>query len=58
MEALKYLRHFQRSTYEQASVADPAVNVRNEIEALINHYLTHLLERQLNTPEFIKQIRK
>lgn len=57
MEALKYLRHFQRSTYEQASAADPAPNVRVEIETLVNHYLTYLLERQLNTPEFIKQIK-
>ena len=57
MEALKYLRHFQRSSYEQASMADPAAQVRLEIEALVNHYLTHLLERKLNTPEFMRQIR-
>jgi DNA repair protein RecO (recombination protein O) len=58
MAALKYLRHFQRSSYEQARAADPAPAVRREIEALMQHYLTHLLERQLNTPEFIKQINK
>ncbi|MRR32632.1 DNA repair protein RecO [bacterium] len=57
-EALKYMRHFQRSNYAQASVADPAPEIRLEIEILMNHYLTHLLERQLNTPEFMKQIRK
>lgn len=57
-EALKYMRHFQRSNYVKASVADPAPEIRLEIEALMNHYLTHLLERKLNTPEFMKQIRK
>ncbi len=58
MEALRYLRHFQRSSYAQARAADPTPAVRQEIEALMNHYLTYLLERQLNTPEFIKQIRR
>jgi DNA repair protein RecO (recombination protein O) len=58
MEALKYLRHFQRSTYERAAAADPSTAVRLEMESLMNYYLTHLLERQLKTPEFMKQIRR
>jgi len=58
MEALRYLRHFQRSTYAQAAVADPKPPVRQEIESLMNYYLTYLLERKLNTPEFMKQIHK
>jgi len=36
--------------------ADPSIKTRSEIEALMNHYLTYLLERKLNTPEFFKQI--
>ncbi len=58
MEALKYLRHFQRSSYERAKLANPSSQVRSEMEALINHYLTYLLERGLNTPEFIRQIHR
>lgn len=58
MDALKYLRHFQRSSYAQAKAANPTPAVRAEIENLVNHYLTYLLERGLNTPEFMKQIQR
>ena len=59
MEALKYFRHFQRSTYPEAERASlPSLAVRNELETLIQKYLTYLLERGLNSPGFIKQIKK
>ncbi len=56
MDALRFMRHFQRSDYPTAQKADPPKKVRDEIEALMNHYLTFLLERKLKTPEFLKQI--
>jgi len=58
VEALKYFRHFQRSSYAEAQRARPASRVRDELEALIQKYLTYLLERELNSPRFIKQIEK
>lgn len=58
LEALRFLRHIQRSSYLQAMKADPPVPVRLEMEGLLNYYLTYLLERGLNSPEFIKQIRR
>lgn len=58
MDALRFLRHFQRSSFPEALKADPTPKIRAEIEALINHYLTFHLERRLNTPEFLKQIQK
>ena len=59
VEALKYFRHFQRSTYAEAQRARrPAQEVQNELETLIQRYLTYLLERGLNSPGFIKQIKK
>lgn len=58
MDALRFLRHFQRSDYRQALRADPALAVRQEVDSLQNYYLTYLLERSLNAPEFLKQIRK
>ncbi len=58
VEALKYLRHFQRSGYAEARRAHPAPEVMKEIETLVQGYLTYLLERGLNTPEFIRKIRK
>jgi len=58
MEALKVFRHLQRSTYTQAQRAHPGLAVQNELETLIQKYLTYLLERGLNSPGFIKEIRK
>jgi DNA repair protein RecO (recombination protein O) len=58
MEALKVFRHLQRSTYPEAQRARPIPEIQDELEALIQRYLTYLLERGLNSPEFIRQIRK
>ena len=57
VDALKYLRHFQRSSYTQASRARPSLEVQKETESLMQGYFTFLLERQLNTPGFLKQIK-
>ena len=57
VEALKYLRHFQRSSYRDASRANPGFEVQKETEVLMQGYFTYLLERELNTPGFIKRVR-
>jgi DNA repair protein RecO (recombination protein O) len=57
LEALKYLRHFQRSSYREAARARPGRQVQKEVEALMQGYFTYLLERELNTPGFIKRIK-
>jgi DNA repair protein RecO (recombination protein O) len=56
VETLKYLRHFQRSSYADASRAKPTPTVRQEAETLMQGYFTYLLERELNTPGFLKKI--
>jgi len=58
VDALRYMRHIQRSTYKEASRANPPESIRQEMDALQNYYLTYLLERKLNSPEFLKQINK
>jgi DNA repair protein RecO (recombination protein O) len=58
VEALRYLRHFQRSDYAGAQRARPAPEVQSEVEALLQRYVTYLLERALNSPDFIRQIKK
>jgi len=55
---LKYLRHFQRSNYRDASRARPNSEVQGEAEELMQGYFTYLLERELNTPGFLKKIRE
>ncbi|MGB8213161.1 MAG: DNA repair protein RecO [Anaerolineales bacterium] len=59
VDALKYFRHFQRSPYSEAQRARrPSLAVQNELETLLQKYLTYLLERGLNSPRFIQQIKK
>ncbi len=58
METLKHLRHFQRSSYAEARRAHPSTEVQSELETLMQKYLTFLLERGLNSPAFIKKIKK
>src|SRR3990172_8394633 len=57
MEALKYLRHFQRSSYRDASRARTSLEVQKETEILMQGYFTYILERELNTPGFIKWVK-
>jgi DNA repair protein RecO (recombination protein O) len=56
VDALKVLRHFQRSSYSEAQRARPAPAVQGEVETLLLRYVTYLLERALNSPRFINQI--
>ncbi len=55
---VKFLRHFLRSSYVEARKAVIPPGVRPEMESLIQGYLTFLLERSLNTPAFLKAVRK
>jgi DNA repair protein RecO (recombination protein O) len=57
MDALRFLRHFQRSNYMDARRAVLTPQVRAELEALMNFYLTYLLERGLNSPAFLREMR-
>lgn len=58
VDALKYLRHFQRSSYAEAARAKPSPETQAEIETLMQAYFTYLLERGLNTPGFLKRVRE
>jgi DNA repair protein RecO (recombination protein O) len=58
MPALKILRHFQRSNYNDAKRARLSQAVDHELENLMGNYLTYVLERGLNTPSFLHHVRK
>lgn len=58
MEALKYLRNFQRTAYTRLLQAVPSTGVEREVEIILQFYNTFLLERRLNTPQFINEVRK
>lgn len=58
VSALKYLRHFQRSSFKDALAASPGSEVEQEIERTMQWYLTYILERAINSQIFLQQIRK
>lgn len=55
--ALKYFRHLQRSTFTEAARAQISPQTNHEMEVLIQHYLTYLLESTLNTPNFLRRMK-
>lgn len=58
VNTLKFLRHYQRSTFREASRAELSPAVRRDMESLLNFYLTFLLERKLNAPAFLREVRR
>jgi recombinational DNA repair protein (RecF pathway) len=58
MGALKLLRHFQRSDFNEAKRARLSTEINRELETLQQHYLTYLLERGLNTPPFLRKLKR
>jgi len=58
MPTLKFLRHYQRSTFQEANRVELPQNVRREMENLLGYYLTYLLERRLNSPSFLHEVRR
>ena len=55
---IKYLRHFQRSSYKDATRANPDPKTRADVEMLMQFYLTYVLERGLNSPQFLKEVER
>lgn len=58
MDALRYMRHLQRSSYLTAKKADIPPSIRTEMETILQYYITYILERRLNTPEFLRQVKR
>ena len=56
VEALKYFRHFQRSKYSQIKDVELPQATELELASLVERYMTYLLERALNSPQFLRDI--
>ncbi len=56
LDEIRYLRHFQRSSYQDAQRANPTPKIRTDVEMLMQFYLTYVLERGLNSPQFLKEV--
>lgn len=58
LAALKVLRHYQRNSFDVASSAKIRPQVHVELEQVMEGYLSYLLERRLNAPEFLRRVRR
>jgi DNA repair protein RecO (recombination protein O) len=58
LAALKVLRHYQRSTFEHAATASIRPSVHAEIDRLMEGFFNYLLERRLNSPGFLRRLRR
>jgi DNA repair protein RecO (recombination protein O) len=55
-DVLRYLRHFQRSDWKAVAAVVIPPSIHSAMESLVEAYFTYLLERQLNTPKFMREI--
>jgi len=58
LTALKMLRHMQRSAYDDVQHVNVTVGVHGELERVMLGYITHLLERRLQSVDFIRRVRE
>jgi DNA repair protein RecO (recombination protein O) len=58
METLRYLRHFQRSSFDRLTGIDLPAELNRDLELFLQNYFTYHLERGLNTPDFIRRVEK
>lgn len=56
LNTLKYMRHFQRSSFSQIEHTHLSPEINRHLENLLQGYYTYLLERNLNTPAFIHRL--
>jgi DNA repair protein RecO (recombination protein O) len=57
LPALKALRHYQRSAFQEALAHRLGSEVQAELEGHLEAYLSFVLERHLNSPHFLRAVR-
>ena len=57
VDTLKLLRHLQRSTWKQVASLKIPPRVHEEAERVMLGYVTHLVERRLQSIDFIRRVR-
>ena len=58
LTALKVMRHYQRNTFAVATSVRIRAQIFSEIEQMMEEYLSYHLERKLNTPAFLRRVRR
>lgn len=57
VETLRYLRHFQRSSFTQLASLNLSPGLNRQLEQFLGRYFTYHLERNLNTPAFLRRVK-
>jgi DNA repair protein RecO (recombination protein O) len=57
-DTLRYFRHLQRSNWEQIEGIVIPERIESALADLIQRYISYILERQLNSPSFLKEIQR
>ena len=57
VNALKVLRYLQSRTYAEIEQLNLSPQVESEVEALLHYYITHLLERNLKSVDFLNTLK-
>lgn len=58
MHTLKLLRHMQRSVWAAVSALDLVPGLHDDAERIMTGYITYILERRLQSVEFIRHLRR
>jgi DNA repair protein RecO (recombination protein O) len=58
MPVLKYMRHYQRSSYPAAMKAPYSEGLFKEFGSLLNYYYLSILERRLNSSGFLRKLER
>jgi DNA repair protein RecO (recombination protein O) len=58
VDVLRYFRHLQRSNWEQVGGIVIPEAIEPALANLIQRYISYILERKLNTPNFIREIQR
>jgi DNA repair protein RecO (recombination protein O) len=58
LAVVRLLRHYQRTEYAKVANLQVRPEVMQDLERLIQLYLSYLLERRLNAPDFVQQVRQ
>lgn len=56
MRTLKYFRYFQTRSFREAARAGWPEEIRVETDYLLNAYYTYILERKLNSSDFLQKV--
>ncbi len=57
-DVLRYLRHLQRSRWKTLETLVLPTKTEAGLAALMDRYFTYLLERKLNTPNFLREVQR